>query len=446
MSRRETYEFAEFMLDVPERRLLRAGEPVHLPPKTHDVLVVLVREAGRLVTKQELLARVWPEAFVEEGILTVHVSTLRRALGDSNRSPTYIETVPRSGYRFVASVARTTVAERAVPPRPLSRSLEALELVGCGRQHLLSASYFALPKAIESFQAAIALDPTYAAAHAGLALARCAQAQMRSAAPQVAYAEAKAAALRALAMDDECADAQVALGKVLFLSEWDWTGAERSFLRALAVSPNYTEAYLHYGSLMEAVGQLQQGLQLKQQALERDPVSPLVHIQIATSCWNQRRYDQAIVWATKALELDPRHLLAREFLAAAYWQKGDLERFLAENIRQAESFGCPEDQLAATRRGCGEIRHTFDAGGRPAVIRYMLERMPQQQPAAALRLAVLHGELGDLDAAFEHLDRALDGRDPAIVHLAVAPQWDALRVDSRFTERLTRMGLHPFPS
>ena len=445
MSLRETYEFAEFVLDVPERRLLRAGEPVHLPPKTHDVLVVLVREAGRLVTKQALLARVWPEAFVEEGILTVHVSNLRRTLGDSNRPFAFIETVPRSGYRFVASVARTTVAERTTPRRSLSRSLEALELVGRGRQHLLSALSFALPKAIESFQAAIALDATYAAAHAGLALARCAQAQMRSAPPQLAYAEARAAALRALAMDDDCADAQVALGQVLFLSEWDWTGAERSFVRALAVSPNYTEAYLHYGSLMEAVGHLEQGLQLKQQALERDPGSPLVHVQIATSCWNQRRYDQAIIWATKALELDPRHLLAREFLAGAYWQEGDLERFLAANITQAESFGCSEDQLAATRRACEEIRRAFEAGGRPTVTRYLLERMPPQQPAAALRLAVLHAELAISDAAFEHLDRALDGRDPAIVHLAVAPQWDALRVDSRFAERLTRMGLHAIP-
>ncbi len=330
-------------------------------------------------------------------------------------------------------------------PRPVWRPLEALELVGHGRAHLLSASYFELPKAVESFRAAIALDPTYAAAHAGLALARCAQAQMRSAPQQEAYAEARASALRALAMDDECADAQVALGKVLLLSEWDWTGAERSFARALAINPNHTEAYLHYGSLMEALGQLEEGLRLKQQALERDPFSPLVHVQIATSYWNQHGYEEAIVWANKALELDPRHLLAREFLAGAYWKKGDLDRFLAENVRQAESFGCPEDQVAAITRGCDEIRRAFDAGGRPAVTRYMLEQMPRKQGGPAIRLAVLYGELGDLDAAFESLDRALDGRDPGVVHLAVAPQWDALRGDRRFNERLARMGLHAAP-
>jgi DNA-binding winged helix-turn-helix (wHTH) protein len=441
MSRRELFEFGDFTLDVPERRLLRGSVPVHLPPKTHDVLVALVRDAGRLVTKDDLLARVWPETFVEEGILTVHVATLRRALGDSSRAPAFVETVARSGYRFIASVTRSTMAEPVARPRGVARPLEAYELVGRGRAHLMTASYFEVRHAVDAFRAAIELDPTYAAAHAGLALARCAQAQMRAAAPQQAYAEAKAAALRALAFDAECADAQVALGKVLFLSEWDWTGADRSFARALAISTNYSEAYLHYGSLLEALGQLQQGLQLKLQALERDPFSPLVHVQIATSYWNQRRYDDAIVWATKALALDPRHLLAREFLAGAYWQKNDVEPFLRENITQAESFGCTDDQLTALKRGCDEIRCAFAAGGRRAVTRYMLEHTPRQQPAATIRFAVLHAELGELDAAFDHLDRALEERDPAVVHLAVAPQWDALRQDLRFSERLARMGL-----
>jgi DNA-binding winged helix-turn-helix (wHTH) protein len=441
MARLERYEFGGFTLDVPDRRLLRAGAPVHLPPKTHDVLVALVREAGRLVTKEELLARVWPGTFVEEGILTVHVSSLRRVLDDPGSATTCIETVSRFGYRFAASVTCSTVAERMALPRSGSRSVDACELVGRGRAHLLTASYFELPNAVEAFLAALALDPTYAAAHAGLALARCAQAQMRSVPQQQAYAEAKAAALRALALDDQCADAQVALGKVLFLSEWDWTGADRSFARALAVSTNYTEAYLHYGSLLEALGQLREGLRLKQQALERDPFSPLVHVQIATSYWNQRRYDDAIVWASKALELDRRHLIAREFLAGAYWQKGNLERLLSENLKQAESFGCSEDQLRAIQRGCEDIRRAFDGGGRPAVTRYMLAHTPRQQPAAAIRLAVLHGDLGELDEAFEYLDRALEDRDPALVHLAVAPQWDSLRVDPRFNERLGRMGL-----
>lgn len=259
---------------------------------------------------------------------------------------------------------------------------------------------------------------------------------------QEAYAEAKAAALRSLAMDPECADAQVALGAVLYISEWDWAGAERSFRRALEISPNHSEAYLHYGSLMETLGQLRLGLQLKQQALERDPASPLVLVQIATSYWNQRRYDEAIAWADRALAIDPRHLMAREFLAGAYWKKGDFDRLMAENLKQAEAFGVAEPQLAGIRRSIDESRRAFEAGGRAGAARYMLQRLPRAAGAAAdLQFAVLHAQAGELDAAFEHLDRAIDGRDPALVHLAVAPQWDDLRGDERFAARLSRMGL-----
>ena len=445
MARREQYEFGDFTLDVPERRLLRAGAPVHLSPKTHDVLVALVRNAGRLMTKHQLLAQVWPETFVEEGILTVHVASLRRTLGESSDAPIFIETVARSGYRFIASVTHSTLAERVPASHAAVRPVEAYELVGRGRACLMTASYFHVRDAVEAFQAAVAMDPTYPAAHAGLALARCMEAQLRAAPPRQAYADAKAAALRALALDAECADAQIALGKVLFLCEWDWTGADRTFARALAISTNYSEAYLHYGSLLEALGDLRQGLQLKQQALERDPFSPLVHVQLATSYWNQRRYDDAIVWARKALALEPRHLLAREFLAGAYWQKNDVEGFVNENLTQAESFGCNEAQLDAVRRGCDAIRRAWAAGGRQAVTRYMLEQTPSRLPAAAIRLAVLHGELGELDFAFEHLDRALNDRDPAVVHLAVAPQWDSLRGDERFGQKLSLLGLPGAP-
>ena len=126
-----------------------------------------------------------------------------------------------------------------------------------------------------------------------------------------AFGEAKAAALRALALDDESADAQVALGQVMFVAEWDWIAAERSFQRALAIDPNHAEAYLHYGKLMEALGDLERGFHLKLQGLECDSTSALAHVQIAVSFWNQRRYDDVIVWANKALDRDPHHPFAR---------------------------------------------------------------------------------------------------------------------------------------
>jgi DNA-binding winged helix-turn-helix (wHTH) protein/tetratricopeptide (TPR) repeat protein len=435
MREREVYAFGEYALDVTDRRLTRRGDAIVVPPKAHDVLVALVRRAGRLVTKQELLNLVWPDTFVDEGILSVHVSTLRKTLGDRDGAP-FIETIPRSGYRFTGSVTRRRLDPDPFGERWLIPALPAEprvhQLIGEGRSHLLTASMSDIPKAVGAFRSAIQLDPTYATAHAGLALACCAAAELRVIPHGEAYGEARTAALRALAMDDSCADAQVALGAVLFLSDWNWIGARRSLERALELNPDHTEAYLLYGRLLEALGQLEHGLAAKQKALERQPASALVHLQIAQSYWNQRRYDDVIEWANRALVLDPKHLLAREYIAAAYLKKGDDDRHLAETIIHAESHGVASKTVA-------EIRQAYADGGRAGLISYALGHVANQ-PAAALQLALMHGELGHMDDAFLHLDLAIEHRDPSLVHLAVAPQWDDLRADPRFAERLVRMG------
>lgn len=576
MNRREHYRFGAMALDVSERRLSRDRQSLPLPPKAHDVLVELVRHAGRLVTKRELLDQVWAGSFVEEGILSVHISALRKALGDDNRSPRFIETVSRSGYRFIAPViddqgdqsawsiavlpsrpsgaetsdvelsiglaiadglidrlgrfsqisVRSTRAihsytnpqedpaaigralrvdavivstfekaqegirvaaellrardgiclwrgeyderpgtDRSLPDamaesiaahldarplvdrpagvfgnwadvrrslsRPPSR-LEVYELIGRGRAHLASLSRSESPKAVAAYEAAIELDSTFAAAHAGLALAWCQQAELRVVPPAEAYERARAAALRALAVDDASADAQVALGAVSFLGQWDWLGAERSLQRALELNPNHSEAYVLYGRLLDTLGRLQDGLELKLRALERDPFSPLVHQAISMSYWNQRRYEDSIAWANKTLELDPRHLVAREHLAGAYWAMGDFDRHMAENVKHAQSHGVAAEALEP-------IKQAYAAGGRAGVVRWILETQGNHLPA--MQLALLHGELGDMDAAIQHLMQAIDTHEPCLVDLAVAPQWDHLRADRRFQSCLARMGL-----
>lgn len=427
---RESFRFGEVTVDVAERRVVHHGRELALPPKAFDLLVHLVRRAGRLVTKQELLEAVWPNAFVEEGILAVHVSTLRKALGDDAASATYIQTVAKNGYRFIAAVepgSGTAMTSAANP--------EVCELVGKGRAHLLSARRAEVPDAVRMFEAAVALDPTHAPAHAGLALARCAEAEWRIAAPAGAFAQARASALRALAMDDSSADARTALGVVMFMGEWDWIGAERSLQRALEANPNHTQARLLYGRLLDAQGRLADGLAMKLRALETDPFSPSVHLAIALSYWNQHRFEEAIRWANKTLELDPSHGLAREFLAGAYWAMDDFDRHMAENITHAAAHGMPAAALDALSR-------TYATGGRAAVVRMALTQAAQQPNAfPEVQLALLHAELGDLDAALLHLERAIDARDPCLVDLAVAPQWDTLRADARFQRCLAGMRL-----
>src|SRR5947209_6154926 len=100
------YEFGEYHLEAQSRMLFRGDDHVPLPPKVSELLLALVQAAGRVVTREELSRRLWPDTVVEEGSLTSHVSLLRKALGESPKAQDFIETVPKRGYRFVRSVTR----------------------------------------------------------------------------------------------------------------------------------------------------------------------------------------------------------------------------------------------------------------------------------------------------------------------------------------------------
>jgi tetratricopeptide (TPR) repeat protein len=348
------------------------------------------RPAGRYQSARDLLSDLWPLK------RQLDVNTAR-VTPDSMR----LELLRRSGSPpGAAAVTPSGADDASIIDAP--RASEASELVARGWAHLRSASFFEVSAAVSSFQAATVIDPTYAAAYAGLAHAKIDQANDRHLLVE-AFGEAKAAALRAVALDHESADAQAAMGLVMLVAEWDWIAAERSFQRALAINPNHAEAYLHYGTLMEALGDLERGFQLKLQGLACDSTSALAHVQIAGSFWFQRRYDDVIVWANKALDRNPHHLVARQELAAAYWKMGDLER---------------ARKLLAD---CAQL----DLGNE------------------GLFLAVNFAQAGDLDSAFEHLQRLIDTRDFAVIHLAVAPEWDSLRADPRFNQCLARMKLRP---
>jgi serine/threonine protein kinase len=355
------------------------------------------RPDDRYQSARELLTDLWP---------------LKRQL-DANAGGTMpdavrFELLRRAGSDRRAAAVKPSVADDSsitdTPPPS-----EAAELVARGWAHLRSGSFFEASDAVSAFQAATAIDPTFAPAYAGLAHAKAASAVNRNVLVE-AYGEARAAALHALALDDKCPDAYAALGVVMLLAEWDWIAAERSFQRALALDPSHANAYLRYGDLMEALGDLERGFHLKLKGLECDSTSVNAHLAIAVSCWNQRRYDDMIVFANKALDRDPQHHVALELLMGAYWKLGDLER--VDELRRAAAN--------------------------------LVSRVPEGADyGAEFQLALQSAIAGDLDAAFEHLQRLIDKREPALIHLAVAPQWDNLRADPRFNECLARMKLRP---
>jgi len=165
----QVFEFGDFMLSPKERLLLHAGEPVSVAAKAFDLLVALVRRSGHLVGKDELLREVWPDTFVQEVNLTVNISALRKALRRGGTDDDPIRTVSAHGYRFVAPViARNATVTHRVG-RVTTENTDAYRAYLQGRHHWSQRSEEALKRATEHFQYAIALDPWFAAAYAGLA-------------------------------------------------------------------------------------------------------------------------------------------------------------------------------------------------------------------------------------------------------------------------------------
>ena len=210
------------------------------------------------------------------------------------------------------------------------------------------------------------------------------------------------------------------------------------------LSPDYTEALLHNGSLHEVLGRLDEGLRFKQRALERDPGSPMVLIRIARSYARQRRDEEALAWANRVLEVDPSHLLAGDLVAFIYWNNGDIEGFMAHHARAAIARGASEEAGAAWNRTAVRMRQAYAARGRAGWSELMADeissaRLNAAAPDAevwssstALHLAMLYGAAGRLEQAFTHLDEAIAIRDPGVVYLAIGPAWDLLRADPRF--------------
>jgi tetratricopeptide (TPR) repeat protein len=239
-------------------------------------------------------------------------------------------------------------------------------------------------------------------------------------------------------LDHRNPNVHVALGTLLLLNDWDWVGADRAARRALEQDVENVDAYILRGSLLDARGETDDALDVKMRALDYAPTSPFVLTQIALSFWRRRDYESTITWTERALAQDPRHVAARMYLAFALWKLGRYEAVTDELLTQAESFGIPRETFT---RASATSRRAPDEGPWPSrLTRFVMRRLPTAAGgASAINAAIASGERGERDAAFRHLDRAMSRRESCLIHLAVDPQWDSLRSDSRFQQHLEHL-------
>lgn len=648
----DLFQFGPFRFDLRRPRLTRNGEVVALTPKALEVLGVLVESNGELVEKDFLIKRVWPDTFVEDGNLSVHIFNLRRALGQSAGGQNYIETIPRQGFRFTAAVqkidengidliverrtrSQVTVQEieggiekeispattqrqlpgassigwrpvRVIsiaavvalllgglgagyflmrgkpsdnkPGAPLVRSIAVLPFkslsggsddeylrvgvadalitklgnlhqivvrptsatqryvdtkedpqtigralgveavldghlqrdgdrirataqlvsvrdgsqIWAGRFDDIFTNIFAVQdsisdqvvhslsikltpadakllakratqnteayrsyllgrhfvskrtdsdnkKAIAHFKQAIDLDPLYGPAYAGLAEAYTLSSYYSAVTPREAFPMAKAAAEKALEIDETLAEAQTTLAYVKFIFDWDFQGAEKDFQKSFELNPNYAPARYWYGECLMYLGRFVEGIAQISRAQELDPLSLVYSSNLGWAYHIARQDDQAIAQLQKVIESDRSFHMAYFYLGMAYEGKGMFNEAIDAYQKSRElSGGYP---------GITGLGHAYAlAGQRDQALKIIRELEADEKRTNRIRstaFAIIFAGLNDRDKAFEWLEKAYEQKYEGVVFIKVQPYYDSLRSDPRYFDLIKRVGLKP---
>jgi TolB-like protein len=576
------YEFGPFRLDAAARRLEKGGSAVTLTAKLFDLLLLLVSRHGELVTKEELIARVWSDRVVEENNLTVSMSALRKALGAANGGRReYIETVPKYGYRFVARVERAAEANvahvetetraassiKSLAVLPLSNATGDTELdylsdgitegvinalsgvpqlrvmarstvfrykgsdadprgvganLGVGAvlvgelrrtgegievsaelvdvrdgsqiwggqyrrrlsgayalqeeiareiserlfikltpgqnerlnrsstddweayQLYLKGRYFwgrrrveQIRKAMRYFEAAVALDRSYAQPYVGLADCHAGLVLWHAVPPSAGYPKAKEMILKALAIDGNLAEAHTSLASIKEFFDWDFAGTEEQYRQAISLNPNSALGHQRYATFLSHTGRWREALEEMRLSQITDPLPGLINFKLGLIHYYARQYERALELCGETLELNP--LLGEPYIISSF-ALVKLGRG-AEAVEAAlKARGLMPDSL----EGLANLGYVYGAAGkRDGAIEVLAElhELSQHRYIPHHMTALVYAGLGDADKTIEWLERAYGERSYYIAAAGTLPVFDYLREDARFKSLLERVGL-----
>jgi len=472
--------FGDFRLDERERILWKGPDRVPLTAKPFEVLAILLRAGGRLVTKEEFVREVWPDVVVAEGNLRQNVASLRRSLEESGGDPGWIEAVPRLGYRWVgpAPAAITTGASPVVSPappqsgaepaaapphvtrRPLAAAFAAVALLSTavvlgwrapearndasalddpalaariaterGRYHWGRRTGSALFRSMALFEKAISLAPDYAPAHAGLADA-CLFDRAR-------LGETERHARRALELDPSLAQPHATLGFAAMFHSWDWSRARTELREALERDPANVPARQWLALWHALRGEHVSARVEIERAVAADPVSLPALADRAELAYLAGDDDRAVAHLREGLELDPGFVNFQMVgMKLAARQRRDAD-WLAARLEAERLSGASAERLET-------IANVFDVGGYRHVLAADEVRLRENggDPHA---LAEVHAALGNVPAALASLEQAVEARSFHAVTIGANPLFTPLRAEPRFRALLVRLGLPAAP-
>lgn len=321
-----------------------------------------------------------------------------------------------------------------------TESNEAYQSYLKGRFYWNKRTNESMHRSIDYYKQAIEMDPSFALAYSGLAdtynLISAPEAGGGDEAPNDVLPKAKAAALKALEIDDTLAEAHTSLAHPLYYYDRDWAGAEREFKRAIELNPRYSIAHHWYAVYLTVVGRQDEALAEIKRAQELDPLSLSINVWVGWILAYNGQLDAAINQLQKTKEMDPNFLIARHRLALTY----------AEKQRYDDAIGEANDMLRISNGRLGTLTLAYIyalAGRRQEALKHLdqLIAAEQQRFVSPASIAMVYAVLGDKDLSFKYLERANEAHDLLVVRVKTDPRFARLRGDQRFDDLVKRIGL-----
>jgi eukaryotic-like serine/threonine-protein kinase len=332
--------------------------------------------------------------------------------------------------RAVADEIRiqVTAEERARLASARSVNPQAHEAYLLGRYHFSKNNEQDWKQAIEHFERAIELAPDYAAAYAGLSDAWMQLGIFGIKGFKEIEPPARAAALKAIELDEQLADARISLANIKHFCDWDWAGAEQEFRRVLELDPGDLDVHTYYGTLLMHVGRHDEAIREGQIAVQLDPISSTTQTSLGRFLYRARRYGEAVPHLKRAVELEPRSVGANFRLGDVYAELGRYEEAIAVFEKDRHLTG----DERAFRAGIARVHGLM---GRQSEARQMIS-VVNAQP---ILVAGVYAALGDKDEAFRVLEKAVEERNSLLVNIKEDPPLDNLHSDPRWKVLLRRM-------
>jgi serine/threonine protein kinase/tetratricopeptide (TPR) repeat protein len=326
--------------------------------------------------------------------------------------------------------------EKKILAKRPTENVEAYQLYLQGLYYWNKWTQADFKRAADFFTQAAQKDPRYALSYAGLADTYSLLGDAGYLPPSEAWPKAKAAAMQALDIDDTLPEAHTSLGLVKEHFEWDWTGAEREFRRAIELNPNSATAHHWYGDYLSNMGRSDEGLRETKKAQELDPLSLIINTTLAKQLYLAGKNDQAVEQLRKVLDIDAKFAPARPLLEEVYAGMGKQKEAVAEREKILSLSGSPE--LAAS------IEEDFSKGGYKGVLQSWMDGLTEISKYGYISpysIAQAYMRMGEKEKTFSWLEKAYEEHDSGLVSLAVEPMFGPIRSDPRFKDLLQRMKL-----